>query len=93
MFTGAAGVGFTVDPGVRLHVAPAMPVVHETVTLWLNDPAAVIWKLTGGEVFPRFTITLAGDGVVNPKLSRCRVTGTVWVMWLVSDPTAFTLKL
>jgi hypothetical protein len=46
----------------------------------LKDPAAVIWKLTGGEVFPRFTVTLAGDGVVNPKLSRCRVTGTVWAI-------------
>jgi hypothetical protein len=42
MFTGDPDFGFTVEPGVRLQVAPGMDVVQATVTLWLNDPAAVI---------------------------------------------------
>jgi hypothetical protein len=41
MFTGDPDFGFTVAPGVRLQVALGMDEVHETVTLWLNDPAAV----------------------------------------------------
>ena len=41
MFTGDPDLGFTVAPGVRLQVALGMDEVHETVTLWLNDPAAV----------------------------------------------------
>ena len=41
MFTGDPDLGFTVAPGVKLQVALGMDVLHETVTLWLNDPAAV----------------------------------------------------
>ena len=41
MFTGDPDFGFTVAPGVRLQVALGIDEVHETVTLWLNDPAAV----------------------------------------------------
>jgi hypothetical protein len=42
MFTGDPDFGFTVAPGVKLQVAPGIDVLHETVTLWLNDPAAMI---------------------------------------------------
>jgi hypothetical protein len=42
ILTGAAEVGLTFVPGVRSQVAFASAVLHETVTLWLNDPAAVI---------------------------------------------------
>jgi hypothetical protein len=35
-------VGLMVVAGVRLQVAFAIVVVHETVTVWSNDPAAVI---------------------------------------------------
>jgi len=41
MFTGDPAFGFTLVPGVKLQVAPGIDVLHETVTLWLNDPAAV----------------------------------------------------
>jgi hypothetical protein len=50
MLTGLFAVGLTVVPGVRLQVAPLMLVVQETATLWLKDPAAVTWKLTGVDV-------------------------------------------
>jgi hypothetical protein len=42
MLTGLPAVGFTVAPGVRLHVAPVIGAEQETATLWLNDPDAVI---------------------------------------------------
>jgi len=76
MFTGALAVGLTVFDGVKVQVAPAMPELQVMATLWLNDPAAVASKLTGEEVVPRGTVTLAGDGAVNPKLTMCSVTGT-----------------
>jgi hypothetical protein len=70
MFTGADEVGLTLAPGVRLQVAFVMLVLHETVTLWLNDPAAVTSKLTGDDFVPSPTVTLAGDGVVSPKFTK-----------------------
>ena len=42
MCTGADTVGLTVLPGVSAQVAPTIAVVHETETVELNDPAAVI---------------------------------------------------
>jgi hypothetical protein len=42
MFTGVVEVGLIVFPGVRAQVAFAMAASQVTVTLWLNDPAAVI---------------------------------------------------
>ena len=80
IFTGALAVGFTVAAGVRLHVAFAIPVLQEIVTLCAKEPAAVAWKLTEGEVVPSPVVTLAGEGVVNPKATRCSVTGTVCVI-------------
>ena len=41
MFTGDPDLGFTVAPGIKLQVALGIEVLHEIVTLWLNDPAAV----------------------------------------------------
>jgi hypothetical protein len=34
-------VAVTVAPGLRLQVAFGIALLHETVTAWLNDPAAV----------------------------------------------------
>ena len=68
-------MGLTVVPGVRLHTALAMFTLQETVTLWLNDPAAVTWKLVGDEVAPRGTVTFEGEGVVSAKLTITRVSG------------------
>jgi hypothetical protein len=42
IFAGADDVGLTMLEGVSIQVAPAMGEVQETVTLWLNEPAAVI---------------------------------------------------
>jgi hypothetical protein len=93
IFTGEPTFGFTVAPGVRLHVAAGIAVEQDTVTLWLKEPAAVTWKLTGADEAPRATVTLDGEGVVILKFSRCRTTGIECVTWLASDPVAFTLKL
>ena len=41
ILTGELEVGLTVIPGVRLQPPLGIFTVHETVTLWLNDPAAV----------------------------------------------------
>src|SRR5450755_631360 len=91
--TGFEAVGFTIVPGVSVQTAFAMPTLQARVTLWLNDPAAVIWKLAGGEVVPREAITVAGVGVLRAKLTTCIVNGMVCVMLLVSEPTACKLKL
>jgi hypothetical protein len=93
MFTGALDEGVTELEGVRVQTAFGMADVHDTVTIWLNDPAAVTLKLTGGDVLPRPTVTLAGEGLVSPNPIRCRLTGKTCVMCLESDPTACTLKL
>jgi hypothetical protein len=42
IFTGDVNVGLTVPAGVKAQLAPLMRGLHETVTVWLNDPAAVI---------------------------------------------------
>jgi hypothetical protein len=80
MFTGAPDLGFTAVPGVRVHGALLSATMQETLTLWLNDPEAVTWKLTTADVDPLAALTLAGDGVVRPKLTTCKIRGKVCVM-------------
>jgi hypothetical protein len=41
IFTGAIEVAVTLAPGVRLQIAFGIALLHETVTAWSNDPAAV----------------------------------------------------
>ena len=77
MFAGAFDVGYTVVPGLKLQVTLGILEVQETVTAWLNEPAAVIWKLTGDDVVPRGTVTLEGVGGINPMLTKCSVSGSV----------------
>src|SRR5260221_7028934 len=91
--TGFEAVGFTVVPGVSAQTAFAMTALQPRVTLWLKDPAAVIWKLAGGDVVPRDAVTVAGMGVLRAKLTTCRVSGMVCVTRSVSEPIACRLKL
>jgi hypothetical protein len=76
MLTGELEVGLTVVPGVRLHPPPGIFTLHEIVTGWLNDPAAVTWKFTGEVVVPGAAVTAAGEGVVRPKSITCRARPT-----------------
>jgi hypothetical protein len=78
--------------GEKLQISPAPNPGHESVTVPLNDPAAVTWNVTAGEVFPCCTDTEAGEGAVSPKSTTCSVTGASCVVADGSVPTPCTLN-
>jgi len=56
-----------------LHTALGIVVEQETLTAWLNEPAAVAWKFTGDDVVPCGAEMLVGEGAVSPKSMTCKV--------------------
>jgi hypothetical protein len=71
---GFPAVGLT-EAGVNEQVEPAgNPLVHESLTAWLNDPNALTCKDVTLDAFGRFALIELGLGALKPKSTTCRVT-------------------
>ena len=71
---GFPAVGLT-EAGVNKQVDPAgNPLVHESVTAWLNDPIALTCNDVALDVFGRFALIELGLGAPKLKSTTCRVT-------------------
>ena len=78
--------------GVKLQVTPAgIPLLGQaSVTVPVNDPAPVTANVTGPELLPCCTETLAGEGAPTAKSTTCSVTAASCVTVPASVPTPCT---